>query len=32
MTQGRGIYTMTFDHYQEVPKSVADEIVRKRNS
>ena len=25
MTQGRGIYSMTFDHYQEVPKSVAEE-------
>lgn len=31
MTQGRGIYVMEFDHYQEVPKSVADEIIRKRN-
>ena len=32
MTQGRGIYQMTFDHYQEVPKSVQEEIVKKRNS
>jgi elongation factor G len=32
MTQGRGIYQMTFDHYQEVPKTVQDEIVKKRNS
>ena len=31
MTQGRGIYTMTFDHYAEVPKSVALEIVKKRS-
>lgn len=31
MTQGRGIYTMTFDHYAEVPKSVAAEIVKKRS-
>ncbi|MBC8144347.1 MAG: elongation factor G [bacterium] len=28
-TQGRAIYTMTFDHYEEVPKSVAAEIVEK---
>jgi len=31
MTQGRGIYTMTFDHYAEVPKSVAAEIIKKRS-
>lgn len=30
MTQGRGIYVMSFDHYQEVPKSVSEEIIRKR--
>ncbi|MEW9672301.1 elongation factor G [Ammoniphilus sp. 3BR4] len=28
-TQGRGNYTMTFDHYEEVPKSVAEEIIKK---
>ena len=28
-TQGRGTYTMHFDHYEEVPKNVADEIVKK---
>ena len=27
MTQGRGNYSMEFDHYQEVPKNVADEII-----
>lgn len=32
ITQGRGIYSMTFDHYQEVPRSVQAEIVKKRNS
>ena len=32
MTQGRGIYSMEFDHYQEVPKNIQDEIVKKRNS
>ena len=25
-TQGRAIYSMQFDHYEEVPKSIADEI------
>jgi elongation factor G len=29
MTQGRAIYTMQFDNYQEVPKSVAEEIAEK---
>ena len=28
-TQGRATYTMTFDHYEPVPKSVSDEIVAK---
>ncbi|MGL6248652.1 MAG: elongation factor G [Culicoidibacterales bacterium] len=28
MTQGRGTYTMTFDHYQEVPKSIAEEVIK----
>jgi elongation factor G len=28
-TQGRGQYSMFFDHYAEVPKSVAEEIVSK---
>ncbi len=26
MSQGRAVYTMQFGHYEEVPKSVADEI------
>ena len=29
-TQGRGMYTMQFDHYEEVPKSVAEKVVGKR--
>ncbi len=29
MTQGRAIYTMTFAYYDEVPRSVAEEIVEK---
>ena len=28
-TQGRGTYTMYFDHYAEVPKSIAEEIIKK---
>lgn len=28
-TQGRGTYTMFFDHYEEVPKSISDEIIKK---
>ncbi|WP_100332788.1 elongation factor G [Bacillus xiapuensis] len=28
-TQGRGTYSMHFDHYEEVPKAIADEIVKK---
>jgi len=30
MTQGRGNYTMEFDHYQEVPKNIADEIIGEK--
>ena len=29
-TQGRGMYTMQFDHYEEVPRSVAEKVVGKR--
>jgi elongation factor G len=29
-TQGRGLYTMQFSHYEEAPKNVADSIVNKR--
>ncbi len=28
-TQGRGTYVMQFDHYEEVPKSIAEEIIAK---
>jgi elongation factor G len=31
MTQGRGTYSMVFDHYSEVPRNVADEIIKKRS-
>ena len=30
-TQGRGTYSMTFDHYEEVPKKIAEEIQAKKN-
>ena len=29
-TQGRGTYSMEFDHYEEVPRNVAEEIIKKR--
>ncbi len=29
MSQGRAQYTMVFDHYEQVPKAVADEILEK---
>jgi elongation factor G len=29
-TQGRGVYVMQFDHYEEVPKAIADGIIAKR--
>ncbi len=28
-TQGRGVFTMTFDHYEDVPKSIQEEIIKK---
>ena len=28
-TQGRATYTMTFDHYEQVPKAIAEEIISK---
>ncbi|HHW00681.1 MAG TPA: elongation factor G [Clostridiaceae bacterium] len=28
-TQGRGVFTMQFDHYEEVPKNIQDSIVNK---
>ena len=30
-TQGRATYSMEFDHYDEVPKNVGEEIIKKRN-
>ena len=31
-TQGRGNYTMQFDHYAQVPKSVAEKIIGSRST
>ena len=30
-TQGRGVYSMQFDHYEPVPKSILQEVVGKNN-
>ncbi len=30
MTQGRGTYSMVFDHYEEVPNNIAQEIIKER--
>ncbi len=29
-TQGRGNYTMTFDHYAEVPRNIAEKVIGER--
>ncbi|HET7485684.1 MAG TPA: elongation factor G, partial [Solirubrobacterales bacterium] len=31
MTQGRATYTMQFEHYEEVPTNIAEEIVEHRS-
>ncbi len=28
-SQGRGTFMMVFDHYEDVPKSVQEEIIKK---
>jgi len=30
MTQGRGTYSMVFDHYEEVPDNIAQQIIKER--
>ncbi|MGP4109061.1 elongation factor G [Virgibacillus sp. L01] len=30
-TQGRGTFTMHFDHYEQVPKSISEEIIKKNS-
>ena len=29
-TQGRGVYSMVFDHYEEMPKSIQEQVAGKR--
>lgn len=31
-TQGRGVFSMEISHYEEVPKSIADEIISKKGA
>ena len=31
-TQGRGNYTMQFDHYDECPRNVAENVIKKRGN
>lgn len=31
-TQGRGVYSMEFDHYEEVPKSIQEQVAGKKNN
>jgi elongation factor G len=32
LSQGRAVYSMQFNHYEEVPKSVAEAIISKQKS
>jgi elongation factor G len=32
MTQGRAVYSMQFDHYEEVPKNIAEAIISKQKA
>jgi elongation factor G len=29
-SQGRGTYTMLFSHYEQVPRSIAEELITKK--
>jgi elongation factor G len=31
-TQGRGVYSMVFDHYEDVPKSIQEQVVGNKNA
>ena len=31
-TQGRGNFTMEFDHYEETPKNITEEIIKRNNA
>ncbi len=32
MSQGRAVYSMVFSHYENAPKSIAEEVISSRNS
>jgi elongation factor G len=32
LTQGRGNFTMQFEHYEAVPFAIAEEIIQKRRA
>jgi elongation factor G len=32
MTSGRATFTMEFDHYEPVPRNVADEIINSKSA
>ncbi len=31
-TQGRGVYTMEFDHYEDAPKNIQETIIGRRTN
>ena len=31
-TQGRGNFVMLFDHYEEVPRNIAEEVIKKNGN
>ncbi len=31
-TQGRGNFNMEFDHYEEVPRNIAEEVIKKNGN
>ena len=31
-TQGRGNFVMVFDHYEEVPRNIAEEVIKKNGN
>ena len=31
ITQGRGTFTQSFSHYEEMPKEISDKIVQEHN-
>ena len=31
ITSGRAVFSMQFEHYEQVPNSIAEDIIRSRN-